>query len=102
MPVRRHEVERDDVIGRAAVPHGVVAAGVVADRAADGRAGLAGRVGGEGERAVRRQLHVFLQVREDDAGFDDGSSGGRVDGPHLIHVPGEVEHHSPADRVARE
>src|SRR6185312_16463677 len=92
------DLQRFDVTAGASVPHGPVAAGVVADHAADGAAAVRGRVGSEGE-AVRCD-HV-AQIVEHDPRLHARGAGVHVDVEHLVQVPGEVEHHTGTDGVAR-
>ncbi len=86
--VVEEEIESEDVVDGFSTHEGVDSAGVVADHASDGAAGVSGGIGGEGE------VEFFCCVAhavEDDAGLDvDGLLGG-VDFAHFVHVFREVE-----------
>ena len=99
-PVGGDQAQLDDVIGGAAVAHRVVAAGVVADGAAEACPGLARRVGREREARVGRLVDRGADVGEHGAGLRRGGAGGLVDGQHAIHVAREVEDEARTDRVA--
>ncbi len=91
------DLERDDVVRRAPVGQRVRAAGVVADHAADGAAGVRGGVRPE-PQPVRSGL--ALQVVEDHARFDEGRHALGVDLQDAVQVAGEVEDDAGPDGVA--
>lgn len=88
------------MIGRAAVAHGVITAGVVPERAADSGPVLRGRIRGERESPARDPLGLKGEVGKDDAGVDVGGFGGLVDADDAVHVSGEVQNNAGADGVA--
>ena len=98
IPGGGQQVQAHDVVGGAAVPQGARAAGVVADRAADARPRMRGRVRTEPQPVPGRGRGDVVQDR---AGLDDRGARLGVDREHPVQVPGEVEHDAGADRVAR-
>jgi hypothetical protein len=86
--VVEEQVERDDIVDRLASHQGVDAAGVVADHAAEGAAGVGCGVGGEGEVV---ELGSVAETVEHDAGLHLDRALDGVDGRHAVHVFGEVE-----------
>ena len=86
--VVKEEVEGEDVVDGFAAHERVDAAGVVADHAADGAAGVRGGVGSEGEVEA---LGGIADAVEDYAGLDADGPVPDVDGVHFVHVFGEVE-----------
>ena len=97
LPRRRDDVETGHVVGAASVAERVVAAGVVADHAAD-RAARVGRRVRTVSKAVR--CGRTLQGRVDDARVDDRRAGFRVDRMDPVEVLDEVDHDTRADGVA--
>ena len=93
------EVQREHVVGGAAVRDGTRAARVVADHPAERRAGPRRRVRPEPQPVRSGGL---LQRRHDRSRLDARGAGLRVDLEHPVHVPREVEHHARTDRVARD
>ena len=82
-PVAEHDAHPEHVVGRHAVPEAVRAPGVERDVAADRADRLA--------RGVRRVVQPVRRGqcgdREiDDAGFDDGEAGRRVEPQHAVHA----------------
>ena len=94
---RRHQVQTSDVVGAAAVPQGAIAAGVVADHAADGAPGVGRRIGSVAQ-SVRRGGP--LQGGMDHARVDPRRSRLEIHLVHPVEVAAEVHHDSRADRVA--
>lgn len=76
--------------------HRVGAAGVVADRAAQRRPRVGGRVGGEGEPPLHDGI---AQVVVDEAGLHPRPAALDVDLDQLVHVLREVEHHRHVARL---
>ena len=98
LPRGGQQVQAHHVVGRAAVPQGPRAAGVVANRAADARPRVRGRVRAEPQPVPSRGRGDVVQDR---AGLDDRGARLGVHREHPVQVPGEVEHDAGADRVAR-
>ena len=98
LPRGGQQVQAHHVVGRAAVPQGPRAAGVVANRAADARPRVRGRVRAEPQPVPSRGRRDVVQDR---AGLDDRGARLGVYREHPVQVPGEVEHDAGADRVAR-
>ena len=99
LPRGGQHVQAHHVVGGAAVSQGPRAAGVVADRAADGRPRVRGGVRAEPEPVTGRGRGDVVQDR---AGLDDRGARLRVHREDPVHVPGEVQHDAGADGVARD
>ena len=97
-PVGQEQAQPVDVVRGPPEGHGVGAAGVVADHAAEGRPVLRGGVGPEAQPEGGRGL---LQVGHDHARLDAGGAGVGVDAEDGVHVAGEIEDDPRADGVAR-
>ena len=97
-PVGQEQAQPVDVVRGPPEGHGVGAAGVVADHAAEGRPVLRGGVGPEAQPEGSRGL---LQVGHDHARLDAGGAGVGVDAEDGVHVAGEIEDDPRADGVAR-
>ena len=69
--VVEQDIERVDIVDGLATHEGVRSAGVVADHAAEGAAGVRGGIGREGEVM---NLGGFAHAVENDAGLDDGEA----------------------------
>jgi hypothetical protein len=95
------DVELHHVVRRAAVADRMVAARVVAQRAAYGGAVLRRRVRGEGEAVSGCLLHLAREHGEHHARVHRHGARRLVDPVDPVHVPGEVQHHAWPDRVAR-
>ena len=93
------DVQRDHVVRGTSVAQRPRAAGVVADRAADGRARVRGRVGAEAEAVRRGRRGDRVQ---NGPGFHHRDLFLGVDAHHPVEVPRQVEHDAGAQRVARD
>ncbi len=91
------QVETDDVVGGPAVAEGARAAGVVADHAADGAAGVRGRVGPEAQSVV---VGPGLEPGVDDPGLHRRGARLGVQGEDPRQVPCGVQDDPRTDGVA--
>ncbi len=98
VPVVGEDGQLVDVVGGGAPGHGVGAAGVVADHAAEGAAAVRRRVGAEGQPVRAGRLPQPVQ---DQAGLHGGGAGRGVQVQQAAHVAGEVQHHAPAGGLSR-
>ena len=83
------DIESFDVVVGLARHHGMHAAGVVADHAAQGAAVVGGRIGPEGQVMFFGRV---AQVVENHAGLDPGNAPLGIDLHDVAHVAGEIEH----------
>src|SRR5579864_8499680 len=88
-----HAVVGDDVEGFYIVVglaghHGVDAAGVVADHAADGAAVVSGGVGGKGEVMLFRSI---AQAVKDDSRLYTSDAARGIDLDYAVHIAGKIE-----------
>ncbi len=90
-------LERDDVVGRAAVAERPRPARVVADHPADRASVVGGRIGAEAQ-TVRCRGALELDLH--DPRLHPRSPGLRVDGEHPVQVTREVDDDAGSDGVA--
>ena len=99
LPGAVDDVQLHHVVRSSAVGQRVRTAGVVTDHAADGAAGVRGRVRPEAQ-PVRRGRP--LQGVQHDPRLHDGGPGLGIEVQEPVEMPAEVEYHPGADRVARD
>ncbi|SUO86297.1 glycolate oxidase subunit GlcD [Trueperella pyogenes] len=91
-------LKRQHIIGRAPPGHSMRAASVVSDHAAESRAVLRGRIRPKAQTVYSGR---GLQVAHHHTRLHPRSPRHRVNFEDLIHVPGKVQHHARAYRIAR-
>jgi hypothetical protein len=98
-PVIGEDVQLEDVVGGAARHHGMDAAGIVADHAAERVVVVRRRIGAEGEMV---RLGGVSQIVEYDARLDPGEPLRGVDGQDMVEVFGVVDDHRSVAALARQ